>query len=294
MSIRKHSVCCHSPELERFKLHLANLEVTANTIRAYSGDIKAFITWAGNQSLPECHIYATHLTCSNYISHLYKLKLSLRTQQRARGSLRAWFKFLVASEKIHANPMDGIADPKQPLRFPRILKAEVICNLIDEMPRLGDKAIFGLMYDTGLTAEQISRLDHEDIDTATGWVSSGGKYYPIGLRVSVDLEKYLSNSPCLHGPLFCDKSWKKRITANEIRNRLSLEVMESGIEHKVTPRSFRHAMIGNLIQAGACLLTVSHLAGYATCKSVKKYKDAADMESKKTVAEYSKGFQRRT
>lgn len=143
----------------------------------------------------------------------------------------------------------------------------------DESPvGLRDKAIFELLYSTGLRRSGLCALDLSHVDRAGGVVSviqgKGGRdrFVPVGERALQVLTRYLQRGRPLLDPL----SQAIFITEHGSRlkpksvNAIFLQYCKSaGIAPVITPHLLRHAFATHLLENGAGIRHVQAMLGHS-------------------------------
>lgn len=135
-----------------------------------------------------------------YLSVLENQKLSARTKARKVASLRSFYNYLQGEGKIDHNPCAYLPSPKLPQKLPDILtEAEILALLaaptLDKLTGYRDRAMFEVLYGSGLRVSELVDLDVGDIDQM-GFVrclGKGGKerIVPLGTYALQAAMKYI-------------------------------------------------------------------------------------------------------
>jgi site-specific recombinase XerD len=156
---------------------------------------------------------------------------------------------------------------------------------------LRDRAIFEVLFATGLRISELRRLNRDTINLERGEFSvkgKGGKIRVVFLSDSakIALKKYLDKRTDLEEPLFV--SFKKsknleprgRLTPRTVERLINYYAKKAGIVKKVTPHTLRHLFATDLLQNGADLRSVQMLLGHSNISTTQVYTHLTDKELK--------------
>jgi len=156
---------------------------------------------------------------------------------------------------------------------------------------LRDRAIFEVLFATGLRISELCRLNRDSINLERGEFSvkgKGGKIRVVFLSDSakIALKKYLDKRTDLEEPLFVSfKKSKKleprgRLTSRTVERLINYYAKKAGIVKKVTPHTLRHLFATDLLQNGADLRSVQMLLGHSNISTTQVYTHLTDKELK--------------
>lgn len=266
-----------------------------NTVRAYLNDLHEFLYYFAEirrvntenpremKSLLPGNIDATAIR--GYLSRLYKKKNKKSSIARKLSALRSFFTFLLKHDAVENNPADLIMTPKQEKPIPACLTVDDIFRLIDSigtktLAGLRNKAMFEVLYSTGIRVSELAGLDVEDIDYSAGQLRVLGKgnkerVVPVGKRALAALSDYRTACrgkwpTAVSGPLFLNKNGR-RITDRSIARILKQAALECGITVPVYPHAVRHTFATHMLDAGADLRGVQELLGHESLSTTQKY-----------------------
>jgi site-specific recombinase XerD len=162
---------------------------------------------------------------------------------------------------------------------------------INSIRGLRDRAIFEVLFATGLRISELCRLNRDTINLERGEFSvkgKGGKIRVVFLSDSakIALKKYLDKRTDLEEPLFV--SFKKsknleprgRLTPRTVERLINYYAKKAGIVKKVTPHTLRHLFATDLLQNGADLRSVQMLLGHSNISTTQVYTHLTDKELK--------------
>lgn len=144
-----------------------------------------------------------------------------------------------------------------------------------------DAALLAVLYGAGLRRGEAVALDLDDYDRETGqMLVRAGKgnrdrlvYASTGSREA--LEAWLQVRGLGAGPLFCpvNKGGRvvmRRMTPPAVRRRTQVRATDASLK-AFTPHDLRRTFVGDLLDAGADIVTVQHLAGHSTIATTSRY-----------------------
>lgn len=278
---------------------------SAHTVRAYRQDIVNFQDFLarnltpGARDLAEDFPDVDHILLRRYLAELHKT--SSRTSiHRRLSALRTFFRYLVRDNVITRNPADAVSSPRKESYLPKILSIDEIFRLLDNgygknELSLRDKAIFELLYSSGLRVGELAALNLDGIDFNHGLVRVLGKgrkerIVPVGAKALDAVRSYLEtrNRRLADQPLFLNHRGG-RLTARSIERNLKKQLLKAGIFKEATPHSLRHSFATHLLDGGADLRAIQELLGHVSLSTTQKY---TQVSVDKLMAVYDKAHPR--
>jgi site-specific recombinase XerD len=254
------------------------------TRRAYGVDLDQFVAWAKGNRLAPADM--RHRDVRRYGAGLSAAGAAPVTVARKLAAIRSLFGFLVRIEKVEHNPAELVSSPKKAEKLPRVLSAEQMRSLLEQIPartplELRDRAMLELAYSCGLRCEEIVNLDQGALDHESEQLrvlGKGGKerLLPVGEPAQLALERYIERGR--HGlaadprerALFLSKSGR-RLSNSDITRRLGLWTRETALAGGVSPHALRHSFATHLLEGGADLRTIQELLGHASISTTQIY-----------------------
>jgi len=203
-------------------------------------------------------------------------------------AVKSFYKIMCAEKGTIADLSAGVITPKRKRSLPRHVPSEKDMNILLESIEPGnpittrDRAILELMYATGLRNEELRTrtIDNLDLQEKTLFITGKGskdRIVPVGDWVIPYLREYLETSrPRLINPkeptdlLFVSKNGRM-ITNCNLNDLICKYAKRAGLEHRITPHSFRHACATHLLKAGADIRYVQELLGHTDLSSTQIY-----------------------
>ncbi len=260
--------------------YLTYLEIEKNysshTILNYRLDLQEFAKFAGD--IPVQNIEYTLLR--RFLAHMRDLHLKPRSVARKLSSLRSFFKYLQREKIIAKNPAALLVTPKLDKPLPHFLSEEEATQLIeapktDKMSDSRDKAIFEVLYSTGIRVSELVGLDVDDVDFISNIARVMGKgkkerIVPIGDTALEVLKKYIDTRVHTSSAMFLNKSGG-RLSDRSVRNIINKFILKEAMRQHVTPHMFRHSFATHLLNRGADLRSVQELLGHVNLSTTQIY-----------------------
>ena len=263
-----------------------------NTCMAYQRDLEEFYQYLKNDKTGEIEQLSladldkiSSLTIRGFLGVLYK-KNKKTTTARKLSSIRSFFRYLVKKGYLKVSPAKLVATPKPEKTIPAYLPVDEMFRLLDSIKKddllsLRNRAVFEMLYSTGIRVSELAGLNVSDIDFTKRLVRVLGKgnkerLVPMGekalsfikaYRELLKVEKDLLTDT---GPLFLNKD-KGRLTARSIGRILEKIVKESALMTPVSPHGLRHSFATHMLDAGADLRVVQELLGHKSLSTTQKY-----------------------
>jgi integrase/recombinase XerC len=279
-----------SESLERFLAHLqAARGFSPHSLRAYEIDLTH---WTGHletvQGIASTEDLSQRLEATDLRSYLASLYESHERSSLCRrlSAIRTFLKYLRIQGLVRRDVGLLVPSPKADSKLPRFLKIEEMQELV-EAPDLStwlgkrDRALFELLYGSGLRVSEGVGLSLGDLDLANGWVRVLGKgskerNVPFGSAAREAIENYLAARPqdaAQHlgdAPLFVNYQGT-RLTARSVARILAKHLVRIASAKNLSPHGLRHSFATHLLAAGADLRTIQELLGHARLSTTQRY-----------------------
>ncbi|MFB6348990.1 site-specific tyrosine recombinase/integron integrase [Moraxella sp. ZJ142] len=207
----------------------------------------------------------------------------------ALSAIKSFYQFLINKNLITHNPTVGYRLKSAPRKLPTVADESLIARLLDQpMPTdaakarlwVRDKAMFELMYSSGLRVSELASLDIGDINLETGIVRVLGKgnktrQTPVGSKAIAAIINYLphrtlwqeQNSPAL----FISERHGTRLSTRAIQLRLKVCAATAGIDLNLYPHLLRHCFASHLLSASGDLRAVQEMLGHQNISTTQIY-----------------------
>ncbi|MCA1053501.1 tyrosine recombinase XerC [Rossellomorea aquimaris] len=266
------------------------------TFEQYRHDIEEFYVFMkeqGIQSLEEVEYFDARL----FLTGLHERKLMRATISKKISSLRSFYRFLNREEMVTANPFSFVNLPKKEQRLPKFFYEQEVQVLLDACDGdssldIRNKALFELLYGTGIRVSECANLQLKDVDLSLSTILVKGKgnkerYVPFGSFAHDALNTYIQQSrPALlkgqtHSSVFVNHRGGA-LTPRGIRLILNKIVEKASLTSKISPHMLRHTFATHLLNNGADLRTVQELLGHANLSATQVYTHVTKDQLRKT------------
>lgn len=211
-----------------------------------------------------------------------------------RGVLKtAWKLGLMSAEEYQkAASVESIRGETLPSG--RSLAAGELVGLLHRCPPtplgIRDAAIISLLYGCGLRRAELVALDlahyiKEESELRIRGKGNKQRAVPLG-NAALALADWLEIRGEKAGPLFWglgNRNNGRRLTDQAVYNMLRKRTKEAGVE-KLSPHDFRRTFVGDLLDAGADIVTVQKMAGHASPITTSRYDRRGQQAKHKAAA----------
>ena len=259
--------------------------LSKKTLDAYSHDIFRYRDFLYKNKKNRFSEDDTSLILQHLIL-LRKSKLGARSRARHLVSIRGLYRFLVEEKILRHDPARLIDLPKISLKLPNFLSTQEIELLLkapDTKKTTGirDAAMLELLYAAGLRVSELVNVKLQDVNLEAGFVRVFGKgskerIVPIGVHAEEKINLYLKTARALflkQTPstyLFVARAGKP-LTRQGFWKLLRRYAIQTGLNKKITPHSFRHSFATHLLEGGADLRAVQIMLGHVDISTTQIY-----------------------
>ena len=280
-------------------IHYLNVErgLAKATQTSYQQDLITFSAWLAarkRRTFPE-----EFGTIQSFLKEQNATKAPASVS-RMISALRKFYRFLLREGAISADPMTKIDTPKRAQHLPATLSSQEVDALMakpdtDKPLGLRDRAIFELMYATGLRVSEVVDLRLDQLHLAMNLLQVTGKgdkerLVPISPQATQWVDRYLQEAR----PKLLKRVQPKNVFVNfhggpmtrqGICKNLKAYIASIGIEKDVTPHTLRHSFATRLLENGADLRVVQELLGHSDISTTQIY---THLSNQHLVAVYHK------
>ena len=270
--------------LEQYQAYLINQRgVSKNTCDAYVRDVSVFLNYV-DISVSHRLEDVRPEDLKSFCSALKKQGKSVSTINRCTASVHSFYRFLRLSGQALEDPTEQISRIHEKRKLPSVLSDKEIGRLLkapdNKLPKgCRDKAMFELLYATGMRVSELIELNLEDVQLKAGCVCchSGNliRTIPIYAEAKRALQDYLLRVYPYYAKsegdaLFVNMNGT-RLTRQGFWKILKQYVDELGLPGDITPLTLRHSFAAHLLENGAQLEDVREMLGHADISSTQIY-----------------------
>ncbi len=265
------------------------------TVLAYRTDLERFVAFWESEfaNRPAARTRLSEvdtLAARSHLASLHRSRLSNRSLARHLSTLRSFFRWACREGLLSKSPVRGLPSPRVGKTLPRAMTladTESLLETEDEgsFPER-ERALFELLYATGLRVSEAAGLDLDDVDLdsrVARALGKGGKerivpfgepardairdYLPVRGRLRRDLA---AEADATREPLFVNARGG-RLTTRSMARLLKRRLRAAGLPARISPHALRHTFATHLLQAGADLRSIQELLGHASLSTTQKY-----------------------
>ncbi|KUK13175.1 MAG: Tyrosine recombinase XerD [bacterium 42_11] len=267
--------------------------VSQGTVNSYTTDVVSFLEYMEQGGVSD-----VEEALKDYIAHLRVIGAKESTILRKLASIKAFLEFLVTLDPQKYGGGSRVPSISLKKQLPLFLSHGEIVKFLESIPTqdligIRDRAIFELLYASGLRISELVNLKVSDLNFKEGVLKCIGKgakerMVPVGKDALYWIEKYLNEvRPKLIqgkkdlGFLFLSKRGGK-ILRETVWHRSKLYISKAGLSTKYTVHSLRHTFATHLLEGGADLRTLQEMLGHASLTTTQVYTHV-DLERLKEV-----------
>jgi integrase/recombinase XerC len=263
-------------------------QLSGHTIAAYRRDLAELAALLDGAAWPDVQ----HADIRRLTSKLHAQGLGARSIARKLSSWRGFFNWLAREATLAANPVDGVRAPKRPRTLPKALSVDAAVQLVSNAPHahpepaeLCNRAMFELLYSSGLRVSELASLDLPGAAASPGWVDAearevtvtgkGNKMrkVPVGSHALAALAAWLAVRPPAQdgGAALFLSARGARMSVRVIQLRLKAHAQRAGCAVNVHPHVLRHSFASHVLQSSGDLRAVQDMLGHASITSTQVY-----------------------
>ena len=274
------------PEMSAF-LAWVQLEkgLAKNTVISYENDLIQCALYLKKQGVSGWQkVELDHL--SSWLGSLTKGEYAVASLSRKLSAVRMLAKYLVGEGMLKDDFTELLPNPKKRRSLPDCLTIEEMERFLS-VPNLNkplgkrDRALFELMYGSGLRVSEICVLPMTAVDCEEGYARVFGKgskerIVPVGKHATTAIRNYLHGGrPHLMkdgtgGEMFLSMRGKA-ISRKMVWVLVKDYAQKAGIEKNVSPHGLRHSFATHLLMGGADVRAVQEMLGHADIGTTQVY-----------------------
>ncbi len=216
-------------------------------------------------------------------------KLALASVQQELSAIRSFYGWLIEEQLARINPTTGYQLKRSPRPLPSIADIDLLAQLLDqpapdtsEQARLWlrDKAMFELLYSSGLRVGELVALDMADVDLSDLRVRVTGKgnktrLVPMGTKAAAAINRYLPHRNLWveqqDRALFISEKLGTRLSTRAVQQRLKVAATRAGIAQNLYPHLLRHCFASHMLSGSGDLRAVQEMLGHSDISTTQIY-----------------------
>ena len=286
-----------APEAETVAMFLAHLEMekgySGATVAAYGEDLRQFAAFASTLGVSlDAPSTVTTRHIRSFMADMHRLGLSKTSMGRKLSSLRTFFRFCARLRLVSALPTEGVRNPKQEKRHPKVLNVDQTFALLDaaaappaaapekNASAARDLALAELLYGSGLRISEALSLNTNEIlldgPPCVRVLGKGGKerVVPLSDACVAALAAWLEERAVLaetgERALFVGTGGRR--LNRRVAARIIAELCKkAGLPETVSPHALRHSFATHLLEDGADLRSLQELLGHSRLTTTQRY-----------------------
>ena len=260
-----------------------------NTIASYQRDLQDAIRYLQDEHTDWQEV--DHTAILAFLDQLKKQGVAQETINRHIVSLRQLYKFLRQTGQVDSDPLAQLTTAAAPAKPTLVLSAAQAASLLSipnvkNRTGLRDRAIFELLYATGMRVNELLSLKMADVDLNAQLVmphdrAGRRRVVPISDTCGNWLKRYVSEARLElmrdDTDVFFLNNRGRALTRQAIWQKLRAAVSQAGIDLDVTPDVLRATFAHEMLANGADLRAVRVMLGHQSLNTTERYAPAADV-----------------
>ncbi|MYL48390.1 site-specific tyrosine recombinase XerD [Halobacillus litoralis] len=274
--------------------------LSPNTIQSYKRDLSQYDRFLQQELGVKSWDEMTRSHIMKYLHHLNDQGRSSATIARLLSSIRLFHQFLIREKVTEQDPSLHIETPKKERKLPKVLSSDDVDKLLNIHAKdplsARNKAMFEMLYATGLRVTELVSLKVTDLHLTMGFVRCLGKgskerIIPLGDMAKDAVENYLQ----IGRDALVKQKQTEELFVNHHGNALSRQgfwkvlkavAREMGVNKELTPHTLRHSFATHLLENGADLRAVQEMLGHADISTTQIYTHVSKTRLKDVYRSY--------
>ena len=176
-------------DIEFFIAYMKDVKnASENTLQSYKRDLKAMAMYFSEQDIEDVgRINGTSI--NSYILYMERIGKSAATISRNISSIKTFFRCMINNGRINREPTENLRTPQNEKKPTKTITSDEIEKIKSKIQgnnskELRDRAMIGLMLDTGLKVSEITELKIADINMQYAYVTCHGRKKDKTVRFS--------------------------------------------------------------------------------------------------------------
>lgn len=277
---KKEESPAEHPFVTDFLSHLIReRRLSPHTAEGYGHDVRVLLELAQETALQDLQVHQIR----RFIARLHGRGLGGKSLARMLSAWRGLFNYLARDHGVTRNPCIGVRAPKSPKSLPKALSPDEATRLVsvaqNDPLAVRDRAMFELLYSSGLRLSELTSLNEGDVSFADATVRVIGKgnktrVVPVGSHALQALQAWLPVRESLprrnQAALFLNRRGEA-ISPRTVQSRLRAWGIKQGLPGHVHPHMLRHSFASHVLQSSGDLRAVQEMLGHASISTTQVY-----------------------
>ena len=223
----------------------------------------------------------------HFTAGLHDIGIHPRSQARILSGIKSFFRFLILSDYLQADPSELLEGPKIGFKIPEVLTVEEIDTIISTVDRSKtegqrNRAILETLYSCGLRVSELVNLKLSDLYFDEGFIKVEGKgskqrLVPISPRAINEIKLYFIDRNQINIKqgyedfVFVSQRRGKSLSRIMVFHMIKELSQEAGITKNISPHTFRHSFATHLLEVGANLRAIQCMLGHESIATTEIY-----------------------
>lgn len=258
--------------------------LSKNTLRAYQTDLDQFCNfWLENTNRGKLELPLRQVI-ERFLVSLYHKRIDKTSIARKISCFTSFARFM---QTQGINLILKLTRPRLDKKLPIYLSIDEITHLLDDVKPENlpskrpyrDKAIFELLYATGIRCSELISIRFEHIDISQKAIRILGKgnkerFVLFGAKAKETIQLYLKHErpePTSFDEIVFLNNRNKPLTTRSVQRICEMFRQFLKIKRNITPHKLRHSFATHLLNQGTDLRVVQELLGHSSLSSTEKY-----------------------
>lgn len=249
-----------------------------NTLVSYRRDLDMFLALLKKRSV----LHLKEVREEDVIAFLAQMRADHYATSsicRSLVAVRVFFRFLKREGSVERDITLHLDAPKMWQLIPEVLTTSEVDALLNA-PDLNafsgarDRALFLVLYASGLRVSEVCGLNLQDVDDQVVRVKGkGGKerIVPIAPAAVAAIDHYLVHFRKEEGSALFVTEKNRRIDRILVWKRVKVYAKRAGINKPISPHTLRHSFATHLLENGADLRVIQEMLGHANIATTDRY-----------------------
>lgn len=258
---------------------------SANTVDAYGRDLDKFVIYLKDEGGDLLRVTPAQL--DGFASLMRDIGISPNSLARILSGVRSFYRFLVLSDILEANPTELLSYPKKVRHLPDVLTVSEIDSMeaaidLSTVEGQRNKAIVETLFSCGLRVSELCNLRMSNLYLDEEFIKVDGKgakqrLVPISQTAIHELRLYFTQrchidiKPGNEDYVFLSFRRGKPLTRVMVFTLIKNLTEQAGITKEVSPHTFRHTFATTLLEGGANLRAIQAMLGHESIATTEIY-----------------------